>query len=137
MDCMIKHGLFIKNTDCRPHGKAWCFGTEASTSRLACLTIISSNDTSLFQQHRRQLYTWTSLDGQYRNLIDYILWSQRWRSSIQSAKIRPGADSGLDHELLIPKFRLKLKKAGKITCPFRYDLNQFPNDYSEEIDSRD
>ena len=43
-------------------------------------------------------------------------------NSIQSAKIRPGADCGLDHELLIAKFRLKLKKVGKITRPFRYDL---------------
>ena len=92
---------------------------------------------TLFQQHKRRLYTWTSPDDWYWNQINYILWSQRWRSSIQSAKIKPGADNGLDHELLIPKFRLKLKKAGKITCPFRYDLNQFPNDYSEEIDSRD
>ncbi|XP_055258069.1 intraflagellar transport protein 25 homolog isoform X2 [Moschus berezovskii] len=50
---------------------------------------------------------------------DYILCSQRWRSSIQSAKIRPGADRGSDHELLIDKFRLKLKKVGKTTRPFR------------------
>ena len=50
---------------------------------------------------------------------------QRWRSSTQSAKTRPGADCGTDHELLIAKFRLKLKKVGKITRPFRYDLNQW------------
>ena len=55
--------------------------------------------------------------------IDYILFSQRWRSSVQSAKTRPGADCGSDHELLIAKFRLKLKKVGKTTRPFRYDLN--------------
>ena len=48
---------------------------------------------------------------------------ERWRSSIQSAKIRPGADCGSDHELLIAKFRLKLKKVGKTTRPFKYDLN--------------
>ena len=59
---------------------------------------------TLFQQHKRRLYTWTSPDGQYRNQIDYILCSQRWRSSIQSAKTRPGADCGSDHELLIAKF---------------------------------
>jgi len=52
--------------------------------------------------------------------------SQRWRSSIQSAKTRLGADCGIDHELLIAKFRLKLKKVGKTTRPFRYDLNQIP-----------
>ena len=63
---------------------------------------------TLFQQHRRRLYTWTSPDGQHRNQTDYTLYSQRWRSSIQSAKTRPGADCGSDHELLIAKFRLKL-----------------------------
>ena len=78
---------------------------------------------TLFQQHKRRLYTWTSPDGQHWNQIDYILCSQRWRSSIQSGKRRPGADCGSDHELLIAKFRLKLKKVGKTTRPFRYDLN--------------
>ena len=66
---------------------------------------------TLFQQHKRRLYTWTSSDGQHRNKIDYILCSQRWRSSIQSTKTRPGADCGSNHELLIAKFRLKLKKS--------------------------
>ena len=66
---------------------------------------------TLFQQHKRRLYTWTSPDGQYRNQIDYILCSQNWRSSIQSAKTRPGADCDSDHELLA-KFRHKLKKVG-------------------------
>ena len=91
---------------------------------------------TLFQQHKRRLYTWTSPDGQHRNQIDYILCSQRWRSSIQSAKTRPGADCGSDHELLITKFRLKLKKVGKTTRPFRYDLNQIPYDYTVEVRNR-
>ena len=52
---------------------------------------------TLFQQHKRRLYTWTSPDGQHQIQIDYILCSQRWRSSIQSAKTRPGADGGSDH----------------------------------------
>ena len=60
----------------------------------------------------------------------------RWRSSIQSAKTRPGADCGSDHELLIAKFRLKLKKVGKSTRPFRYDLKQIPYDYTEEVRNR-
>ena len=68
---------------------------------------------TLFQQHKRRLYTWTASDGQYQNQIDYILCSQNWRSSIESAKTRLGADCGSDHELLIAKFRLKLKKIGK------------------------
>ena len=68
--------------------------------------------------------------------IDYILCSQRWRSSIHSAKTRPGADCGLDRELLIAKFRLKLKKVEKTTRPFRYDLNQILYDYTVEVRSR-
>ena len=91
---------------------------------------------TLFQQHKRSLYTWTSPDGQYQNQIDYILCSQRWRSSIQSAKTRQGADCGSDHELLIAKFRLKLKKVGKTTRPFRYDLNQVPYDYTVQVTNR-
>ena len=59
--------------------------------------------------------------------------SQRWRSSIHSAKTRPGANCGSDHELLTAKFRLKLKKVGKTTRPFRYDLNQIPYDYRVEV----
>ena len=88
---------------------------------------------TFFQQHKRRLYTWKSPDGQYLNKIDYILCSQRWRSSIQSEKSRLGADSGSDHELLIVKFRLKLKKVGKTTRPFRYDLNKIPYDYTVEV----
>ena len=84
----------------------------------------------------RRLYTWTSPDGQHQNQTDYILCSQRWRSAIQLAKTRPGADCGSDHELLIAKFRLKLKKAGKTTRASRYDLNQIPNDYTVEVRHR-
>ena len=64
------------------------------------------------------------------------MYSQRWVSSIQSAKTRPEADCGSDHELLIAKFRLKLKKLGKTTRPFRYDLNQIPYDYTVEVRNR-
>ena len=70
------------------------------------------------------------------NQIDYILCNQRWRSSIQSAKTRPGADCGSDHELLIAKFRLKLKKVGKTSRPFRYDLNQITYDYTLTVRNR-
>ena len=68
--------------------------------------------------------------------LDYILCSPRWISSIQSAKTRPGANCGSDHELLIVKIRLKLKKIGKTTRPFRYDLNQIPYDYIVEVRNR-
>ena len=97
-------------------------------------TLVIAN--TLFQQHKRRLYTWTSPDGQHQNQIDYILCNQRWRSSIQSTKTRPGADYGSDHELLIAKFRLKLKKVVKTTRPFRYDLNQIPYNYTTEVRNR-
>ena len=97
-------------------------------------TVVVAN--TLFQQHKRRLCTWTSPDGQHRNQIDYTLCSERWRSSIQSAKTRPGADCGSDHELLIAKFRLKLKKVGKTIRPFRYDLNQIHYDYTVEVRNR-
>ena len=91
---------------------------------------------TLFQQYKRRLYTWTSPDGQHQNQIDCILCGQRWRSSIQSAKTRLGADCGSDHKLLIAKFRLKLKKVGKTTRLFRYDLNQIPYDYTVKVRNR-
>ena len=86
---------------------------------------------TLFQQHKRRFYTWTSPDGQHWNQIDYIICKQRWRSSTQS-----GADSDhvSDHELFIAKFRLKLKKAGKTTRPFKYYLNHIPYDYTVKVD---
>ena len=90
---------------------------------------------TLFKQHKRKLYTWTSPDGQYQNQIDYILCAKE-RSSLQSAKTRPGADCVSDHELLIAKLRLKLKKVGKTTRLFRYDLNQIPYDYTVEVRNR-
>ena len=92
-------------------------------------TLVTAN--TLFQQHKRKLYTWTSPGGQYRNQTDYTLCSQRWRSSIQSAKTRLAKD----HELLIAKL-LKLKKVGKTMRPFRYDLNQIPYNYTVEVTTR-
>ena len=55
---------------------------------------------------------------------------------MQSAKTRPGADCGSDHELLIAKFKLILKKVGKTTRPFRYDVNQIPYNYTVEVTNR-
>ena len=103
----------------------WCFQENA---------LVITN--TLFQQHKRRLYTWTLTHGQYQNKTDYILCSQRWTSSIQSAKTRWGADCGSDHELLIAKFRLKLKKVGKTTRPFSQDLNQICYDYAVEVRNR-
>ena len=80
-------------------------------------------------------YRW-SPDGQYWNQIDYILCSQRWRRSVQSAKTRAGADCGSDHELLIAKFRLKLKKVEKTFRPFSYNPKQIPYNYTVEVRNR-
>ena len=73
---------------------------------------------------------------EYENQIDYTLCRQRWRGSTQSAKMGPRADCDSDHELLIAKFRLKLKKVGKTTKPFIYDLNQIPYDYTVDMTNR-
>ena len=104
----------------------FCFGVQNEAGqRLTefCQENALFIENTLFQ-HKRRLYTWTSPDGQHRYQIDYILFSQRWRISIQAAKTRPGAVCGSDSEFLISKFRLKLKKVGKTIRPFRYDLNQ-------------
>src|SRR5574337_12996 len=97
-------------------------------------TLVIAN--TLLQQHKRRLYKWTSPDGQQQNQIDYVLCSQRWRSSIQSANTRPGADCSSDHKPLIAKFRLKLEKVGKTTRSIRYELNQIPYDYTVEVRNR-
>ena len=82
--------------------------------------------TSIFLAFKMKGLKISIQDGQYQNQIDSIPCSQRWRSSIQSEKTTPGAECGSDHELLITKFRLKLKKVGKTTRQFRYDLKPNP-----------
>ena len=112
----------------------WPWSTEwskAKANRVLPRECTGQSNT-LFQQHKRRLYTWTSVDGQYRNQTDYILCRKRWRSSIQSAKTRLEAVCGSDHELLIAKFRLKLKKVEKTTRPFRYDLNQISSTFRKQ-----
>ena len=132
-------GLECKHSKSRnnySNRQIWSWSTEwsrAMANRVLPRECTGHSKHSLFQQHKRILYTWTSPDGQYLNQTDYILCSQRWRSSIQSAKTRPGAACGSDHELLIAKFRLKLNKVGKTTRPFRYDLNQIPYDFTIEM----
>ena len=123
-----------KSRDTWSNRQIWLWSTKWNRQRLTefCQEnpLVTAN---IFQQHKRRFYTWTSPDAQYQNQIVYILCSQRWRNSIQSAKTRPGADYVSDHELLIAKFRLKWKKVGKTTRQFRYDLNQIPNNYTVEV----
>ena len=87
---------------------------------------------TLFQKHKRRLYTWTSPDGRHRNQTDYILCSENGEA-LYSQQKQDWELTGSDHELLIAKFRLKLKKVGKTTGLFRYDLNQIPNDYIVKV----
>ena len=109
---------------------------QFSSVTQSCLTLFDPMNRStpgLPVHHQFPELTQTHI---HRNQTDYILCSQRWRSSIQSAKTRPEADCGSDHELLISKFRPKLKKVGKTTRPFRYDLNQIPYDYTVKVRNR-
>ena len=133
------------HSDSRPSSR-WCH--PAISSSVVPLLLLPPIPPSIRVFPMSQLFTWSGQstgvsalasflpDGQHWNQIDYILCSQRWRSSIQSAKTRPGADYGSDHELLIAKFRLKLKKVGKTTRPFRNDLNQIPSNYTVEVRNR-
>ena len=116
--------------------QVWPWSTKWSRAKAKRVLPRLVRENILFQQHKRWLYTWTSPDSQYQNQMDHILCSQRWSSSIQSAKTRSGADYTSAHGLLIAKFRLKLKKVGKTTRPFRYDLNQIPYDYTVERANR-
>ena len=114
-------------------------------------TLVIANN--LFKQHKRRLHIWTSPHGQCWNQTDYILWSQRFSKSFcickfyksfsickssngEISKNKTGTDCSSDHELLIAKFRLKLKKVGEMTRPFRYDLNQIPYDYTVKVTNR-
>jgi len=91
---------------------------------------------TLFQQHKRRLYTWTSPDGQHEIRLITFFAAKDGEALYSQKKTRLGADCGSDHELLIAKFRLKLKKVGKTSRPFRYDLNQIPYDYTVEVRNR-
>ena len=86
----------------------------------------------VFQQHQRRLYTWTSPNGQYQSHIDYILCNQN-RETLYSHKQQDWELTGSDHEHLIAKFILKLKKVRKSTRPFRYDLNKISYDYTVKV----
>ena len=127
-----------KSRDTWSNRQVWPWSTK--WSRTKANSVLPREYTSLantlFQQHKRWLDTCTSPDGQYQNQNDYILCSRRWRSSIQSAKTRPRTDCGSGDEHSISKFSLKLKKVGKATRPFRYDLNQIPYDYTVEVKNR-
>ena len=127
-----------KSKDTWSNRQAWLWSTKWSRAKVNRVLPRERTGHSkhLLPTTQRWLYTWASPDGQCQNRIVYILCSRRWRSSIQSAKTRPGADCGSDHQLLIAKLRLKLKKVGKTTRLFRYNLNIIPYDYIAEVANR-
>ena len=88
---------------------------------------------TLFQKHKRRLYTWTSPDGQPEITLIIFFAAKDGEALYSQQKQDQELDCGSDHELLIAKFRLKLKKVGKTTRTFRYDLNQIPYDYTVEV----
>ena len=121
-----------KSRDTWSNKQLWPWRTKWSRAKDNRILPKENNviENNLLQQHKRWLYMWTSPDSEYQNQINYVLCRPRWRSCIQLVEIRPRADCGSDHEFLIGKFRFKLKKVGKTTRPFRYDLNQIPYDYT-------
>ena len=91
---------------------------------------------TFYNQPNRRLYTWTSPGGTYRNQIDYIIGRKRWKSSIVTVKTWPGADCGTDHELLMCKFRMKLKKNNQPMLLPRYDLENIPATFKDHVKNR-
>ena len=91
---------------------------------------------TLFKQHPRRLYTWSSPDGSYRNQIDYILVQKRWRSSFTSAKTYPGADCGSDHQLLVSTMKMKLRRIKKPKKPVRFDITKLDDNYRVEVKNK-
>ena len=104
------------------------------------LEFCSENDMTiadtLFKQPKRRLYTWISPVQKCRNQIDYIIIQNRWRSTIHLAKTLPGADCGSDHELLIAKIKVKLRKTKPIKTEMRYDLSNISDSYTVAVSSR-
>ena len=96
-------------------------------------TLVIAN--TLFQQHKRRVYMWTSPAAQHRN--HWLCFLQPKMEKLYTvSKNKTRSWLWLSHELLIAKFRLKLKKVGKTTRPFRYDLNQTTYDYIVEVRNR-
>ena len=117
-------------------GKSYNFFTVSPIFIFYCLENNRANRSEVIS-HYSFICIPLMISGPHWNQIDYILCSWRWRRSIQSAKTRPGADCGTDHQLLNENFRLTLKKVKKATRPFRYDLTQILYDYTVEVTNKD
>lgn len=101
-----------------------------------CVTNNLMVGNTFFHHHPRRLWTWKSPGDCVRNQIDYIMIGNRWRSSLQNVKTRPGADCGSDHQLLAAKFRLKLKAKRSSAPPSRYDVDDIPPQFTLEVRNR-
>ena len=117
------HGLGLRN-EAGDRLNEFCAGNN--------LTIMNT----WFKQPKRRLYTWTTPDGKHRNQIDYIIVKQCWKSSIACVKTFPGADCGTDHELLIAKVKIKLKRLDRHETFKRYDVDKIPSQYCVEVSNR-
>ncbi|KAG1680289.1 Craniofacial development protein 2 [Nymphon striatum] len=92
---------------------------------------------TMFKQPKRRLYTWTTPDQNYRNQIDYIICQNRWKSGLVTTKTLPGADCGTDHELLIAKIKIKLKKNDRLQKQEdRFDTEAIPLKYTIAVSNR-
>ena len=91
---------------------------------------------TLFKQHRRRLFTWTSPDGNTRNQIYYFGIHERWKTSVVNTKTLPGADCGSDNELLMMSMRVKIKKTKAAKHPIRYDMMHIPEQFNVDIKHR-
>lgn len=89
-----------------------------------------------FVQPKRRLYTWTSPNGVFKNQIDYIIGSTRWKSSLTTCKTLPGADCGSDHQLLITEIHIKLRKTNKERAPVRFKLDCIPGEFRTATGNR-
>ena len=100
-----------------------------------CMTndLVISN--TCFNHHPRRLYTWNSPDGTTRNQIDYIMIKRKWKSCIKNVKTYPGADCNSDHQLLVAKCKIRLKKMQRQTLPPRFDTNLTNHKYTVEVDT--
>ncbi|MBN3319772.1 CFDP2 protein, partial [Atractosteus spatula] len=89
-----------------------------------------------FMQPKCRLYTWIAPNGQHRNQIDYILCSQRWKSSVLAIKTFPGADCGSDHKLLLPTIKVKFCNIKKNAPSKRFDVSKVPVSYAVAVKNR-
>ena len=91
---------------------------------------------TIFQQHPRRLYTWTSPGDRVRNQIDYILIGRRWRTAILVTTTRPSAGCGNDYQLLGAKLKIKLRQKKICSVPVRYDIETIPQEYRVAVTDR-